>query len=930
MPDDLSRDLALPGARLTLEDSGTILLTAGANVELFLAGAGGEAPFRHVATLPPGALLFGAAADDGGVRLIADLAGGATVSPVPLEETLAAAVTGWLGALEDGLARDLPPEKGPGRLLTPGAVLDLKPGERVRAESGIAWCCVTSGTATLRGGVAPGEAPVPVSRRVWLEAGSNCQVEAVAQPAVAGPGVTAFTAAALRLLGERRTEEADAEQRRLARRRSGSAATMRRVLSGLVALVDRPPAGADDAVDLELALYEACAVVCARLGVPFKKNHNRRATDPLTLAELAVATGFRRRRIRLRGRWWREDTGPLVGYLDDERLPVALVFDGLRGGYSLILAGEQARPIDEKLAGRLHPTADMCYAPLPGQPIGISDVLALGLRQCGPDIVFIVVASLAVTLIGLAVPVATGLIFNTIVPGHYSDKLLEVGLGLIVLAIMSTVFQITVEIASLRVQGRLSGTILAAVWDRVLRLPHGFFASMSPGDINLRAQSIEGLSRALATIAVSVFNSGIMLIFNLAMMALWIPAAALIALGLTLVLAAATAIAIHFQKKAIFEGEQVAADLSTMVTELVSCVGKLRLAGAESRAYTRWAETFAEMRRRSIAAQQVGINFGIFIAGFEVLTLALMFTAVIYWPNPDLAVGSFLGFIAAFTVYQRCSATMATMALGIANLMPQAARAQPILKAVPQTDEGLADPRQLSGAVEVNNVVFGYGEQQEPVLRGVSLEAEPGQFVAIVGPSGCGKSTLMRLLLGWENPWAGSIFYDRQDLRMLSRRAVRRQIGVVLQNGRLVPGSLYENIVGGDGLSLEDAWEAARIAGLEADIRAMPMGMHTVLTEGTAALSGGQMQRLMIARAVVGKPAILMFDEATSSLDTLSQAVISENLRRIAATRIIIAHRLSTIRDADMIFVLEKGRVVESGTFERLSARGGSFSRLIV
>ena len=200
--------------------------------------------------------------------------------------------------------------------------------------------------------------------------------------------------------------------------------------------------------------------------------------------------------------------------------------------------------------------------------------------------------------------------------------------------------------------------------------------------------------------------------------------------------------------------------------------------------------------------------------------------------------------------------------------------------------------------------------------------------MAIVGPSGCGKSTLFRLLLGFEKPESGAIYYDGQDLGGLDIQAARRQIGTVLQNGRIVDGDIFTNIIGSKALSIDDAWEAARMSGLDKDIEAMPMGMHTFISQEGGGLSGGQRQRLMIARAIVSKPRILFFDEATSALDNRTQAVVSESLESLKATRIVIAHRLSTIVNADRIFVLEKGVVAQEGAYQELIEKEGPFADL--
>jgi len=272
--------------------------------------------------------------------------------------------------------------------------------------------------------------------------------------------------------------------------------------------------------------------------------------------------------------------------------------------------------------------------------------------------------------------------------------------------------------------------------------------------------------------------------------------------------------------------------------------------------------------------------------------------------------------------------TMASLSQVI-TIIPTYERTKPILDAKPEWSYGQNHPGQLSGRIEISHVNFRYKDGSPQILSDVCINAEPGEFIALVGPSGSGKSTIFRLLIGFEIPESGSIYYDGQALADLDLQALRRQIGVVLQDGKLLSGSIYQNIVGASGLSMADAWEAARCAALDKDIEAMPMGMHTVIGEGGSGISGGQKQRLLIARAIIRKPRILLFDEATSALDNEAQAAVSESLEGLQATRIVIAHRLSTIRNADRIYVLVGGKVVESGQYDNLVSRKGVFSDLV-
>jgi ABC-type bacteriocin/lantibiotic exporter with double-glycine peptidase domain len=272
--------------------------------------------------------------------------------------------------------------------------------------------------------------------------------------------------------------------------------------------------------------------------------------------------------------------------------------------------------------------------------------------------------------------------------------------------------------------------------------------------------------------------------------------------------------------------------------------------------------------------------------------------------------------------------TMARTLAATLEIIPLFERLRPIVEAEPEAHGNRNEAPPLSGRVEVSHVSFRYTEGSPLVLDDVSLSIEPGSFIAVVGASASGKSTLLRLLLGFEAAERGDILYDGRSISTLDTASLRRQVGVVLQHARIITGSIFENITSGLPYNIDDAWAAARLAGFDAEIEAMPMGMHTLMLEGSATLSGGQRQRLILARALIGRPRLLLFDEATSALDNRSQSVVTESLARLRTTRIVIAHRLSTVERADCIFVLDRGRFVESGSFDELIARNGMFSRL--
>jgi ATP-binding cassette subfamily C protein len=369
-----------------------------------------------------------------------------------------------------------------------------------------------------------------------------------------------------------------------------------------------------------------------------------------------------------------------------------------------------------------------------------------------------------------------------------------------------------------------------------------------------------------------------------------------------------------------------------MVLQFVTGIAKLRGTGTEHHAFASWSREFAQQKQLALRSRHLSNLLMIFNSVFPVICWACIFYYHNYLstePNATrLSTGDFLAFNAAFTQFLMSSLLISNAAMVVISVVPLYERSRPIFNTLPEISAANGSPGKLTGAIELSHVHFRYRQDAPLVLHDLSISIEPGQYVAFVGPSGSGKSTVLRMLLGFDIPESGAVYFDRQDLSNLDIQEVRRQMGVVLQNGRLVSGDIFTNIVGSAPLTLDDAWIAAEMAGIDADIKRLPMGMHTMLSESGGGLSGGQKQRLMIARAIVHRPRILLFDEATSALDNQTQAIVSRSMEMLQATRIVIAHRLSTIVNADRIFVVDKGQVVQSGTYNELFEQEGLFREL--
>ncbi|MEM1392177.1 MAG: NHLP bacteriocin export ABC transporter permease/ATPase subunit, partial [Cyanobacteria bacterium P01_H01_bin.150] len=453
------------------------------------------------------------------------------------------------------------------------------------------------------------------------------------------------------------------------------------------------------------------------------------------------------------------------------------------------------------------------------------------------------------------------------------------------------------------------------------------------GDLSSRVSVISQIRQKLSNTILKSFFSSLFSLLNLGLLFYYSPPLALIAVLVAGINVTVTIISGILTLKKIRPLLNMQGKLFGMMVQIINGVAKFRLAGAEPRAFAYWGRQYHHQLHLMLDSQSIEDNLVVIKNILSALTPAVIFAFTINLlqasQDGSFSTGTFLAFNAAFGTFISGTSNLSTTIIDILEALPLWERAQPILQATPEVDSSKTDPGKLSGRVEINHVVFRYRNDGQLTLDDVSLRVEPGEFIALVGPSGSGKSTLLRLLLGFDVPESGSVCYDGQELVGLDVNAVRRQLGVVLQNSRLMSASIFDNISSNAAIAMEEAWSAAKMAGLASDIASMPMGMHTVVSEGGSNLSGGQRQRLLIARSLANRPRILLFDEATSALDNKTQAIVSESLENLNVTRIVVAHRLSTIRNADRIYVLQNGRLVQQGNFEELSQQSGLFSQLI-
>jgi NHLM bacteriocin system ABC transporter ATP-binding protein len=551
-----------------------------------------------------------------------------------------------------------------------------------------------------------------------------------------------------------------------------------------------------------------------------------------------------------------------------------------------------------------------------------------GTFGCKRDLWKVLLLGLAAGLLGLIVPIATQVIFDTVVPNKDKGQLLAIGLFLVAVALATALFQVTRSLSLLRVEGKVDASLQAAVWDRLLSLPASFFRRYSAGDLGQRAMGIDSIRELVSGPVATTILSATFSLFNVVLLFYYDALLAVVALALIAVAVAVAVLAgvvqVRYQREVVYRAGRIWG----LVLQIINGIAKIRVIAGEDRAFVRWAEQFAIQRKTAYKARSVQANLLVFNAAFPIVASLTIFATLAATNGGGLSPGRFVAFNTAFAVVLINTLQVSTAVAAILSVVPIYERIKPILHSLPEVDESKTLPGELEGAIEASHVSFRYAEGGPLILSDVSMHVKPGEFVALVGPSGSGKSTLLRLLLGLERPESGAIYYDSQDLSGLDVREVRRQIGTVIQNGKVMTGNLLENIVGSSLLTIDDAWEAARMAGIEDDIKQMPMGMFTLVSEEGGTFSGGQRQRLMIARAIVKKPRIVFFDEATSALDNSSQELVSESLEALHATRVVIAHRLSTIMNADRIYVMQNGRVVQHGTYDELMQQLGLFAQL--
>ena len=644
------------------------------------------------------------------------------------------------------------------------------------------------------------------------------------------------------------------------------------------------------------------------------------------LEYLCRPSGTMRREVKLDEGWQHDAFGALMGQLDTGEA-VALI-PAAYTGYRMIDAEGNSQRVTREIAKHIDQSATLFYRPFPNRALSMTDLLRFMVGCFGvSDCVRICVSALVATLVGMLPTWANNLIFTTVIPSGSMRYVAPIACLLAGVAISKVLMDTLRSFAVSHVVSKLALASESATYARVLMLPPSFFKEYGSGDLATRVSKVSTLAQ---TIVILVFGLGLTCLFSfIYLIQIWayapplaIPAFA-IAVAQILITVFGTVATMRYERAS----QAADAKLSGTEMSLLDGASKIKLAAAERRAFARWAKAYAAYARASYNRPA----FVSALSAFATLVGSLGY-AVIYFVAGDagISVADYMSFSTAFGMMLSAASSLTSMATQLAQIGPMMELVEPIFSAVPEVGDDKRVVSTLTGAIEVSGVSFRYDEKTPYVLHDLSLSVAPGEYVAIVGKSGCGKSTLVRLLLGFERPEFGSIFYGSYDTGKVDLRSLRRSIGTVMQDSRLMSGSIQSNITVSMPLAtVDDAWEAAELAGVADDIRKMPMGMQTQVTDGGGGVSGGQRQRIMIARAVCGKRKVLIFDEATSALDNVTQRQVADSLAGLGCTRIVVAHRLSTVKLCDRILVIDGGRIAEEGSYDELIAREGLFAELV-
>ena len=947
---------------VNLDDPDSVWFIDEGIVDLFLVefkdGVEQAAP-QHLLRCESGRLLWGVAPDeqddhrkDTTLRVIAKGLPGTLLKRLPASllsdvhpAELAAQTDTWLTAVTDTLSRLVSHLPRATALAEPGMTQTLGPCT-LSVRRGVVWVSrPPRGVSLFMDMIAPAElveasdsheAVIPLTRTAWLtlfgEATLSGQsTETLAEQGMLLPALASFhvVAFAVERLNRRLAvvDDANLERERTASRRTAERAARQRLFNIYDLPTDR------DASAEDTALADALNIIGRHQGIDFRIPARSGPSDsPVGLVDVLDASGVRARRVRFKGEdnWWRGDSNAMLAFRAADSRPVALL-PGMFGRYREVdPVSKRSVRLTEDRAGALQNEAWVFYQPLPSGNVQPADLLRIALHGSAADLARLVIAGLPGGLIKLLPALALGFVANHVVAGGSAGALYAMAATLAGFGLLGALLHLFQSSAMMRLEGRSASRVEAAFWDRLMRLPPNILHRHPAGDLAMSGMTFQNLRDGLQGVVADSLLSTIFLLPVFGVIFFYDSTLGVIALVFSVASLLVT-VALGLRQIPPY-GRMISAvrRVAGRLFQIVGGIVKLRVENAEGSAFAIWARDYREQKRAELDLGALEGHSRAFGAALPFLAAGALLFAVVTVGERNVPVGDFLVVYTVFIAFQGAIARLGESFGTIAAMLPAFDQMRPLLAAVPESEVEGEPVERLGGEILFDRVSFRYDPDGPLILDDVTIRARPGEFVAIAGESGAGKSTLFRLALGIDRPTAGAVYYDGRDLRHLNLKQVRRKIGAVPQSVRLHPQDLWDNIVAHhEGPTTEEVWQAARAAGIESEIKAMPMGMMTMVGAIGGVLSGGESQRVTIARSLLGSPRIMLLDEATNWLDNEGQAEVMQNLALLTSTRIVIAHRLSTLEQADRIYVLQAGKVVQSGSFEELVEVDGVFRDLV-
>ena len=685
----------------------------------------------------------------------------------------------------------------------------------------------------------------------------------------------------------------------------------------------------EERIDSDSPLYRAMAYACRHSAIDLISAEKLRhlCGDAITVANIARASRIACRNVVLEQGWYKKDSGTIISSIDDH--PVACVPRG-QDGYTIYYGetGEKAK-LTQAVAETVEPKASLLIRSLPGNKLKVSDLVRFSLKSIRrTDVIWIIVLGLVGALIGILLPTLNQKIYDDYIPLGDYDQLIQICLVIATFMIGNLFFDMVKKLTEFRISSHVDYDLQNAIYYRVFHLPESFFREYESADLAQRLDYIGPLGNTFTT---STLITGLSTVFSLLYLFRMFVYSKRLAWWALIMLAAYAVILFLVSRRTIrFDKdiERLKGSASAKLYQFLTGIEKIRMAGVEDRAAYEYLLPYAEKQTLEISKNRFSAISTV-LSGTVTTLFSMVFYLIVVKNNVELTSGKYMAFNSAFGSFSAAIIAMIGGMINLYQLKPQYDRIAPVLNTAIEDEGEKEAPGTLKGEVSLDKVTFAYDKNGSNVLNGIDLKIRPGEYLGIVGSSGCGKSTLLKLLLGFEEPDQGQVCYDGKNLRQLDKREVRKNLGVVLQNGKLIAGSIFENItITAPNATMKDVKSVIEAVGLKQDIDQMPMGVHTVLSETSGTISGGQQQRILIARAIISHPAILILDEATSALDNVTQAAVCESLDKMNVTRIVVAHRLSTIKNCDRIVVMSEGKIVEEGNYDFLMKQGGLFYRL--